>query len=192
MKVPVCHLIAGPNGAGKSTFALEYLPTVAKCTEFINADLIAAGLSPLHPASAALSAGRLVLKRIGELSEARRSFGFESTLSGRTYLATLRELKEAGYRLALHYLWLPLPQLATLRVRSRVRMGGHHVPTADIIRRFKRSLENLDDYQQLADDFFLYEAAEILPKLIFTRNGAKTLVHQPELLSQIPISFRQL
>ena len=88
-RAPVCHLIAGPNGAGKSTFALEHLPALAKCTEFVNADLIAAGLSPLDPTRSALLAGCFVLERINEFGLAKKTFGFESTISGRGYLSTL-------------------------------------------------------------------------------------------------------
>jgi predicted ABC-type ATPase len=117
-RIPVCHLIAGPNGAGKSTFALEHLPALAKCTEFINADLIAAGLSPLDPTRSALRAGRLVFERIKEIGLAKKTFGFESTLSGRGYLSTLTKLKKRGLpRSAL----LPLAAIAQGRHRPRQR-----------------------------------------------------------------------
>jgi predicted ABC-type ATPase len=50
---PLYLIIAGPNGAGKSTFAREYLATDRGLVHFINADVIAAGLSPLQPELAA-------------------------------------------------------------------------------------------------------------------------------------------
>ena len=129
LHIPVCHLIAGPNGAGKSTFALEHLPVLAKCTEFVNADLIAAGLSPLDPTRSALRAGRLVLERIKEFSLAKKTFGFESTLSGRGYLSTLAKLKKGGFRVALYYLWLPSPVLKD-ELRSEVTMFPHPTSVA--------------------------------------------------------------
>ena len=64
--MPICWIIAGPNGAGKTTFALEYLPKTAGCSNFINADLIAAGLSPLAPARELLTASRIFLREVEE------------------------------------------------------------------------------------------------------------------------------
>ena len=84
-KPPTVYLVAGPNGAGKTTFAWEFLPGFVKCREFLNADLIAAGLSPFAPETQNLRAGRLLLERIGELAATKEDFGFETTLSGRTY-----------------------------------------------------------------------------------------------------------
>src|SRR5258708_5946072 len=84
-----CILIAGPNAAGKTTFAREYLPKVAGLIQFVNADLIAQGLSPLDPPLAAISAGRLVLWEINRLASERADFAFESTLSGLSYARQL-------------------------------------------------------------------------------------------------------
>jgi predicted ABC-type ATPase len=69
---PTCWIIAGPNGAGKTTFALSYLPTVANCRNFVNADLIAAGLSPLAPETELLPASRLFLREIENRIQARQ------------------------------------------------------------------------------------------------------------------------
>lgn len=80
--MPTCWIIAGPNGAGKTTFALEYLPTVANCRRFINADLIAAGLSPLAPEQQLLAASRLFLREIADCIAAAQDFAFETTLAG--------------------------------------------------------------------------------------------------------------
>ncbi len=167
--IPVCHLIAGPNGAGKSTFALEHLPALAKCTEFVNADLIAAGFSPLDPTRSALRAGRFVLERINEFGLAKKTFGFESTLSGRGYLSTLAKLKKEGFRVVLYYLWLPSPKVAVARVKGRVKLGGHHVSSVDIRRRFQRSLDNLRAYFAIADEFFLFDASTCPPKPVFSK-----------------------
>lgn len=178
-RIPVCHLIAGPNGAGKSTFALEHLPALAKCTEFVNADLIAAGLSPLDPTRSALRAGRLVLERINEFGLARKTFGFESTLSGRGYLTTLAKLKKGGFRVALYYLWLPSPKVAIARVKGRVKLGGHHVPSIDIRRRFQRSLGNLPAYFGITDEFFLFDASTYPPTPVFSKTMVGVQIENP-------------
>jgi predicted ABC-type ATPase len=107
-----CYIIAGPNGAGKTTFATEFLPLYVNCRNFINADLIARGLSPFDPDAALLRAGRTVLERIAEFTEARTDFAFETTLSGRTYVPLLRRVRKTGFRLHLFYLWIPSPSAA--------------------------------------------------------------------------------
>src|SRR3954447_12103023 len=94
---PTAYLIAGPNGAGKTTFATEFLPDFVHCREFVNADLIAAGLSPFAPETQAMRAGRLLLTRLEELAGARRDFGFETTLAGRTTLKVIADLRHSGY-----------------------------------------------------------------------------------------------
>lgn len=142
-KPPTIYLIAGCNGAGKTTFAREFLPKEVKCLRFLNADEIARGLSPFDPAAQALKAGRLLLSEIRECIAKRETFGLESTLSGRSYLRSFETAEQAGYRIYLHYLWLPTVALAIARVRERVRKGGHHVPVVDIRRRFQRSRQNL-------------------------------------------------
>lgn len=141
--MPTCWIIAGPNGAGKTTFALEYLPTVTQCRRFINADLIAAGLSPLAPEQQLLAASRLFLREIEDCIGAQQDFAFETTLAGRTYLKLVDRLKAAGWRVELIYLALPNAEFSRLRVAERVKHGGHNIPAADIVRRFPRSLYNL-------------------------------------------------
>src|SRR5439155_14228488 len=115
------YVIAGPNGAGKTTFASEFLPDFVQCREFLNADLIAAGLSPFAPESQNLRAGRLLLERIRELANTRADFGFETTLSGRTYVKLLGGMKASGYRIVLFFLWLPSAEMAIARVENRVK-----------------------------------------------------------------------
>jgi predicted ABC-type ATPase len=130
------YIMAGPNGAGKTTLATEFLPAAVSCRQFVNADLIAAGLSPFAPETRNFRAGRLLLERIKELSEAGEDFGFETTLSGRAYARTLSGLKRLGYRIVLFNLWLPSADLAVARVSNRVRQGGHSAPESDVRRRF--------------------------------------------------------
>lgn len=138
-----CWIVAGPNGAGKTTFALHYLPQVAKCARFINADLIAAGLSPLAPERELLAASRIFLREIEEAIEEGEDFAFETTLSGRGYLSLVQRLLDAGWRVELVYLALPSVEMSRLRVAERVSHGGHNIPLQDIQRRFPRSLNNL-------------------------------------------------
>lgn len=140
---PTCWIIAGPNGAGKTTFALEYLPSVVHCQRFINADLIASGLSPLAPEQQLVAASRLFLREIEQCIAERQSFAFETTLSGRSYLKLIHRLQADGWRVELIYLALPNADISRLRVAERVLHGGHNIPEDDIIRRFPKSLYNL-------------------------------------------------
>ena len=140
---PTIYLIAGCNGAGKTTFAKEFLPHEVKCLRFYNADELARGLSPLDPPAAAMKAGRMLLAEIRQSISRKETFALESTLSGRTHIRIFELALAAGYEIELHYLWLAKPEQAIARVRRRVRMGGHDVPSRDIRRRFKRSRVNL-------------------------------------------------
>ncbi len=122
--MPTCWIIAGPNGAGKTTFALECLPKVAGCTNFINADLIAAGLSPLAPERELIAASRIFLREIKEYIARRDDFAFETTLAGRTYLRLIERLKSDGWQVELIYLALPSVEMSKLRVAERVAHGA--------------------------------------------------------------------
>src|SRR6185436_12561534 len=130
-----CIIIAGPNGAGKTTFAREFLPKDAGVVHFVNADLIASGLSPLRPELAAWAGGRLFLAELDRLARARADFAFETTLSGMVYLRRLKRWKAAGYKIEVIFLRLSSPQLALRRIAARVRQGGHNVPRKDALRR---------------------------------------------------------
>lgn len=149
---PTIYVIAGCNGAGKTTFAKEFLLREVRCPNFLNADYLALGLSPLAPELAAMKAGRLLMKEFRELVQRKDSFALESTLSGLTYLRLLRGAKQKGFTIHIHFLWLPNSGTAIERVRERVRKGGHNVPAKDIRRRFRRGLVHfIKDYVQLAD-----------------------------------------
>jgi predicted ABC-type ATPase len=164
---PRCIVIAGPNGAGKTTFAREYLPHAAGVVRFVNADLIAAGLSPFEPALVALSAGRLLIRELDRLAATRTDFAFESTLSGRSYASRLRRWREAGYRIEFVFLRLASPQLALRRIAARVRQGGHDVPKADVLRRFDRGWSNFQTvYRPLADAWAVYDNSGVRPTLV--------------------------
>jgi predicted ABC-type ATPase len=116
-------IIAGPNGAGKTTFAREFLPREAGCPVFVNADLIAEGLSPFAPGAADIRAGRLMLEEIAAHVRRRETFAFETTLSGRRYIRMISEWKRLGYRIKLIFLYLPDVAVAIERVRTRVNLA---------------------------------------------------------------------
>lgn len=160
-------IIAGPNGAGKTTFARAFLPEEAQCRRFINADLIAAGLSPFAPEAEAFKAGRLMLHEIAECVAHGESFAFETTLSGLTYLRHIHEWREAGYHVSLFFLSLPFADLAVARVAERVRQGGHNIPEAVIRRRFLAGRANFDNhYRHAVDAWVLYDNAGAVPVML--------------------------
>lgn len=164
---PIIYVIAGCNGAGKTTFAREFLPKEVKCLRFLNADEIARGLSPFNPSASAVQAGRILLSEIQHCLANHEKFALESTLSGTTYIRILQSAKERGFRIHLHYLWLPSPAVAIARVRERVKKGGHHVPSADLRRRFSRSLTNLvESYAALADQWAIWDNQTSPPRLM--------------------------
>jgi len=164
---PRCIVIAGPNGAGKTTFAREFLPNEAGVLHFVNADLIASGLSPLRPESAGIAAGKLVLAELDRLAKAKADFAFESTLSGLTYASRFKAWKSQGYRIEMVYLRIDSSQLALRRIAARVREGGHNVPRKDVLRRFERSWKNfVNVYRPLADAWWVYDNSQKRPLLL--------------------------
>ena len=179
---PTICIIGGCNGAGKSTLARELLPRL-DIGRFLNADLIAKGLSPVNPALAAFTAGRRLLEEASGLIEARSSFALESTLSGKTYVKLLREAKERGYRLVLHYIMIGSATQAVERVRLRVLTGGHHVPEDDIRRRYERSVQHfLDDYLPLADEWGLWDNAHV-PAQQIADNSSHSLLQVRDMIT---------
>ena len=178
--MPTCWIIAGPNGAGKTTFALEYLPQVAGVAHFINADLIAAGLSPLAPERELLAASRIFLQELEARIAARESFAFEPTLAGRGYLRLVDRLRGDGWCVELIYLALPSAEMSRLRVAERVAHGGHDIPRADIERRFPRSLRHvLDAFGHRVDRCTCFMNDGDSPVLVFEQQGdARNVVHE--------------
>ena len=160
-------IIAGPNGAGKTTFAREYLVKEADCPDFINVDLIAAGLSPFDPDRAAIRAGRLMISEIERRVRKGESFAFETTLSGHGYARMIPKWRRAGYRVRLIFLSLPTAEVAIARVAMRVAQGGHNVANAVIRRRFDSGLRNFQDvYMNLVDRWEWYDNAGSAPRLL--------------------------
>lgn len=164
---PTVYLIAGPNGSGKTTFALKFLPEMAGCLAFVNADEIARGLSPLNPPAAAMQATRLFLAEIEQKIRQREDFAFETTLSGRVYLPKIREWRSQGWRVVMVYLYLPSAEMSLHRVQERVAQGGHGIPEAEIARRYPRSLRHLFEYMRQCDRTFCLDNSRIGIRVIF-------------------------
>lgn len=160
-------IIAGPNGAGKTTFAREFLPAEAELPIFINADLIAAGLSPFQPEAAAIRAGRMMLAEIDRHAAEGRSFAFETTLSGHTYLRRIDTWRAEGFVVELVFLSLGSPEEAIARVAMRVRQGGHHVDADVITRRFATGLRNFRTvYRNRVDYWQWFDNSGPRPRLL--------------------------
>jgi len=181
---PNLYIIVGPNGAGKTTFARKFLPDYVKCLEFVNVDLIANGISPFDPERAALRAGRIMLEQIHSLAKRGADFGFETTLSGRTYVKLLQEMKKRRYLIHIFFLWISDVELALERIRLRVRNGGHHIPEAIVRRRFGRSLPNfLRVYKPLADSWTIFDNSGDVPKTIAIEESGKIEILDPDLFN---------
>jgi predicted ABC-type ATPase len=160
-------IIAGPNGGGKTTFAREFLPNEGDCPNFINADLIAAGLSPFNPDTAAVQAGRLMVAEMRRYLERGESFAFETTLSGKSYGRQIPRWRAAGYRVEMIFLRLRSVRLAVARVKERVAQGGHRVPASVIRRRFRSGWLNFNEtYRWLVDRWSVYDNSGNCPVLI--------------------------
>jgi len=177
--MPKCWIISGPNGAGKTTFALEYLPKVASCFHFINADLIAAGLSPLTPERNLIAASRLFIREIENCIIKGEDFAFETTLSGRSYLNLVKRLQKHGWEVELIYLALPSLEMSKMRVLERVVHGGHNIPAKDIERRFPRSLHNLlVNFSFTVNNCVCFMNESKQPVLVFEQTGViRSVIH---------------
>jgi predicted ABC-type ATPase len=160
-------ILAGPNGAGKTTFAREFLIGEAECPTFVNADLIAAGLSPFNPELAAIRAGRLMLQVIADHVRRGQSFAYETTLSDRGRARSISAWRSAGYHVSLWFLSLPTADMAVARVARRVQQGGHAIADAVVRRRFEAGRVNLDAvYKPVVDDWAVYDNSGAIPVLL--------------------------
>lgn len=157
-------IIAGPNGAGKTTFAKTFLPQEAQVLHFINADMIAAGLSPFEPEAVAFKAGRLMLEEIDSHARRGESFAFETTLSGLAYLRRIKQWQDQGYWVDLIFLSLPSAEVALDRVAQRVGLGGHNIPEGVVRRRFAAGWDNFQrHYRDRVDGWVLYDNKDEIP-----------------------------
>ncbi|MEO5359078.1 MAG: zeta toxin family protein [Nitrospirota bacterium] len=160
-------IIAGPNGAGKTTFALEFLPREAHCPVFVNADLIASGISPFFPEKVSFHAGRIMLDEIKRHVSKGESFAFETTLSGRIYATMIPQWRRIGYKIKLIFLYLTNVAIAVERVKNRVKQGGHNVPVKTIRCRYEKGWHNFQHlYKQLVDAWIVFDNSGERPKLL--------------------------
>jgi len=169
-------ILAGPNGAGKSTAAPGVLRGALGVDDFVNADVIAQGLSAFDPESAAVEAGRVMLSRLDDLAARGRPFAFETTLAGRAVLRRIERWQASGYAVHLVYLWLPSAELAVERVRIRVAAGGHAIPGDVIRRRYARSVVNFDRlYRTRVTTWHLYDSSSPDVRPVIAHGAADTV-----------------
>jgi len=165
--MPNLYIIAGCNGAGKTTASFTILPEMLNCKEFVNADSIAAGLSPFNPDSVVIEAGRLMLSRIRELMAIGVDFAFETTLATKSYVSLVKVAQEVGYKVTLLFIWIASPETAMQRVAERVTRGGHNIPSEVIERRYYRGLLNLFNlYIPICDTWMVVNNEAITPEPI--------------------------
>lgn len=165
--MPNVVVIAGPNGAGKSTLAPTLVRDTFGITEYVNADVIAEGLSAYAPENAAIDAGRTMLARLDGLASRNVDFSFETTLATRTYAKRLRSLKETGYSVCIIYIWLSSEAFAIERVKARVTSGGHNIPEETIRRRYEQGKRYFFElYLPIADSWKVYNGGLRPPELI--------------------------
>lgn len=189
------YIIAGPNGAGKTTASMAILPEVLQVREFVNADNIARGLSPLNPESDAvgIAAGRLMLKRIEILLDGNESFAIETTLATRTHVNLTKVAQSKGFKVVLIYFWLSSPEAAQLRVAQRVQEGGHNIPIETIRRRFHAGINNLFKlFMPVVDDWMLYDNSDLRKVLVATGGkDQESQIVEPEIYNVIQSYVRQ-
>ena len=171
------YIISGCNGAGKTTASYTILPDMLECDEFVNADEIAKGLSPFNPNKVAIKAGRLMLTRINELLENGVDFAFETTLSTRSYVNTVKKAQEKGYLVTVLYFWLNSPELAVERVRIRVKEGGHNIPEETIRRRYDLGINNMFNlYIPIADYWMFIDNSKTSFEILADGQGENEVV----------------
>jgi len=177
---PQIVVIAGPNGAGKTTLAPFLLRDKLGVLEYVNADPIALGLSGFDPGSVAIHAGRVMLNRLHDLSEQRRTFAFETTLA-KSYALWIEGLQNRAYKFQLTFIWVRSADLAVQRVRERVRAGGHDVVEDVVRRRFNKGLRNFWKlYAPLADAWSVYDNSSSPDPVLMASGGKDRMVEVVE------------
>jgi len=169
--MPKLYIVSGCNGAGKTTASYTMLPELLECSQFVNSDEFAKGLSPFDPGKASIQASRLMLLKTRYLFKRKEDFGIETTLSTKSLRKMIRTAREAGYYVTILYFWLHSPELAIQRVRARVASGGHNIPEDTIRRRYANGLK-----------YFFYDYIPIVDKWILADNSQSpfTVVAQGE------------
>jgi predicted ABC-type ATPase len=182
--MPNLYIIAGCNGAGKTTASFTILPAILKVREFVNADSIAAGLSPFNVESVAFEAGRIMLQRMQQLMEEKEDFAFETTLATRSYVSLIKKARTIGYRITLLYFWLYSPDFAKQRVAKRVSKGGHNIPDEVVERRYYRGISNLLNlYIPIVDNWTAIDNMDVAPKIIARGSNKDEMILNSELWS---------
>ena len=185
-KSPTISIVAGPNGAGKTTFVENFLNRYVDCDEFLNADLIASGLSPFAPERQNLKASEVFLMRLAELEQGNQSFALETTLSGLSYRRRIPIWQQLGFKVMLLFLWLPSADIAVQRVRERVAQGGHNIPEPDIRRRYVRGLRNLTKfYLPLVSNAWVLNASQSPPPAILEMDEVGQQILEPDIWQEI-------
>ena len=186
------YIIAGCNGAGKTTASYSVLPEALECRTFVNADEIAKGLSPFQPETVAIQAGRIMLQRIDDLIVRGQNFAFETTLSTKSYIQTIKKAQALNYHVTIVYFWLNSPQLAIERIRERgVVAGGHHIPNDVVIRRYKRGLFNFFNlYLPICDYWIMIDNTVKPPETIAKGKKGNTNVKNNLLWDRINYSIQ--
>jgi len=189
---PIVVMLAGPNGAGKSTTAdtlfRDMLPEVA----YVNADIIAQGLSANDPGSVAMEAGAIMLRRLHAMADARLNIGFESTGASRSFAPWLRGLKASGYRVCVYFYWLSSADMAVARVAERVKAGGHFVPDETVRRRYDLGLRNFFAlYRPLAATWALIDNSQNYnPRMIAQGGeGSETVIQNVTIWEELLLRF---
>ena len=186
---PRVVIVAGPNGAGKSTSSMAILEPGFMV--YLNPDLIARGVNPHNPEDASFAVGRVVHKMMRELMAERKSFSFETTLSGKTYVNLIKDLNELGYTTELIFFWLESPDLAVRRVAERVRDGGHNIPEETIRRRYVLGLQNFFNlYCPLVDSWKLFNNTNLDPQRIAEKTETGTQVFRPQVWQELLTQYR--
>jgi predicted ABC-type ATPase len=185
--MPTLYIIAGCNGAGKTTASYTLLPEMLKCKEFVNADIIAKGISPFQPEKVAFEAGRIMLQRIQQLINEKETFAFETTLSTKSYKSIIEDCKAKGYRIVLLFFWLNSPELAIERIIIRVSNGGHFIPDDIVKRRYRRGLENFFKiFMPLCDSWEFTDNTNFPPNTIASGNkNIENSIYNAEIWHQI-------
>ena len=174
--MPKLYKIAGCNGEANTTASYTVLPEMLGCKEFVNADEIAKGLSPFNPESVAIEAGRLMLQRMDDLLSEGSDFAFETTLSTRSYVKFIERAQAKGYFVTLLYFWLPTPEQAIERVATRVREGGHNIPSDVIRRRYANGIKNLTAlYIPLCNYWAIYDNSSTDEQIRIIALGGKDI-----------------
>ncbi|MDD5569907.1 MAG: zeta toxin family protein [Bacteroidales bacterium] len=180
------YIIAGCNGAGKTTASYTVLPDMLKCKEFINADEIARGLSPFQPEKSAIEAGKLMIQRLNDLLNKKVDFAFETTLSGKGFVNTLKKAKNNNYFITLVFFYLDSPSLAIERVIARKIAGGHNIPEDVIRRRYISGIKNLFKvYIPVSDYWMIINNSKTPPIVIAEGNKNSKIINNEKIFKKL-------